>query len=46
MRVVCGDWTRLDARVQTQDRMGVKKSGSAIRRVANRVGTPRAYIGA
>ena len=31
MRVVYEDWTRLDANVQTQDRMGAEKSDSAIK---------------
>ena len=31
MRVMCEDWTRLNASVQPQDRMGAEKSDSAIK---------------
>ena len=45
MRVVYEDWTRLDANVQTQDRMGAEKLGFAIKRGANYVGKQCANIG-
>ena len=45
MCMMCEDWTRLDADVQTQDRMGAEKLDFAIKRGANYVGTQCANMG-